>query len=99
MGLVRDAAGDRFDDLELNILVFATSIGADDDASRKGVADAFGIGLDDLDASPYAWVGDAKRVADKLRAARDRWGTSYFVLQGGATLEQAAPVIAELAGT
>jgi hypothetical protein len=38
-------------------------------------------------------------VCDQLRAARDRWGTSYFVVQGDAGMTAAAPVVAELAGT
>ncbi|HWE55187.1 MAG TPA: TIGR03621 family F420-dependent LLM class oxidoreductase [Acidimicrobiales bacterium] len=98
VGWLRDAVGDRLDDLELNILVFATSIGPEAAAQRAGMAQMFGVSEDDFAASPYVWFGDAKEVADSLRAARERWGTSYFVVQPGA-LDQVAPVIAELAGT
>ena len=99
VGIVRDAAGDRFADLELNILVFACNVGAGAHAHREGTAAAMGLPPDDLDASPYVWVGEPGAVADQLRAARERYGTSYFVLQGKDAAEAAAPVVAELAGS
>jgi probable F420-dependent oxidoreductase len=95
---LRASAGDRLADLELNILVFATSIGSEP-GTREQMAKVFGVTEPDLAASPYAWIGDAKEIADQLRAARERWGVSYFVVQGESAIEQAAPVVAELAGT
>ncbi|HMC38441.1 MAG TPA: hypothetical protein VKI19_02190 [Acidimicrobiales bacterium] len=99
VGWLREAAGDRFSDLELNILVFAATVGPDAAAQRPGMAQMFGVPEEDLEASPYAWVGDAKEIADGLRAARERWGVSYFVVQGDGAMDQVAPVVAELAGT
>ncbi len=96
---LREEAGDRFQDLELNILVFATMIGQSASARREQMSELLSITVDDLDATPNAWIGDTSSVVDKLRAARERWGTSYFVLQGEAAMDQAAPVVAELAGT
>lgn len=99
LSILRDAAGARFDDLELNILVFASNIGPNASSKREQFAQGFGVSVDDLDASPYAWVGSPEEIADQLRAARDRWGVSYFVVQGDAAMEAAAPVVAVLAGT
>ena len=96
---LKDGAGDRFDDLELNILVFLTNIGADASAQLEPTAQLFGVTTEQLAASPYAWVGSAEEVTERLRAARDRWGTSYFVVQGEAAMEAIAPIVAELAGT
>ncbi len=98
LGWVRDAAASRFGELEVNILVFAATID-EDGSGRDGMAELLGITPRDLDDTPYAWVGEPARVADQLRAARQRWGTSYFVLQGEAAIDQAAPIVAELAGT
>jgi probable F420-dependent oxidoreductase len=95
---VRDAAGDRFDDLELNALIFFANITDDARALAEGIASAFSATPDEVLASPYVWMGTAGEIADKLRASRDRWGFSYFVLQGDA-MEPMAPVVAELAGT
>jgi probable F420-dependent oxidoreductase len=96
---LKDGAGSRFDDLELNILVFLTNIADDASSQLEGTAQLFGVTPEQLAGSPYAWVGSAGEVCDQLRAMRDRWGTSYFVVQGEAAMEAVAPVVAELAGT
>jgi len=95
---LRETAGDRLAELELNILVYGANIGEQASAAREGTAQLFRIEVADLDDSPYVWVGSPSQVADKLRAARERWGVSYFVLQGEPAMEMAAPVVAELAG-
>jgi probable F420-dependent oxidoreductase len=101
--LVRDAAdavaAGRFEEIELNILVFVTNVGPGGAATRDQLAGGFKATPEDVDATPYVWAGEAAAVADHVRAARERWGTTYFVLQGEQAMEQAAPVIAELAGT
>jgi probable F420-dependent oxidoreductase len=97
--LVRDAAPERFADLELNILVFVATVGPDATAGRERTAEMLSLPPADLDASPYAWVGSAAEVAEQLRAARERWGVSYFVLQGEDLIGPVAAVVAELAGT
>jgi probable F420-dependent oxidoreductase len=96
---VRKAAGARLDDLELNILTFLTHIGDDASERLEPTAQLFGVTPEQLAASPYAWVGSVSDICAQLRAARDRWGTSYFVVQGEASMDMAAPVVAELAGT
>ena len=95
---VKDAAGDRFDDLELNILVFFSTITDDARGMAEGLAGAFSVTPDEVLEVPYAWFGTVDEICDKLRAARERWGISYFVLQGD-VMEAMAPVVAELAGT
>lgn len=96
---VRQAAGDRFADIELNVLVFLTNVAADAGSQLESTAELFGIKPDQLRASPYAWIGSIPEVCDELRAARERWGTSYFVVQGAAAMEAVAPIVAELTGT
>ena len=95
---IRDAAGDRFDDLELNILVFFGTVTDDARGMAEGLAGAFGITADEALELPYAWFGTVDEICDKLRAARERWGVSYFVLQKDA-MDAMAPVVAQLAGT
>jgi probable F420-dependent oxidoreductase len=95
---IRDAAGDRFDELELNILVFFGTVTDDARGMAEGLAGAFGISPDEALELPYAWFGTVDEICEKLRAARDRWGTSYFVLQKDA-MDAMAPVVAQLTGT
>jgi probable F420-dependent oxidoreductase len=95
---VKDAAGDRFDDLELNILVFFGAITDDARGMADGLAGAFSVSPEEVLELPYAWFGTVDEICDKLRAARDRWGISYFVMQADG-MDAMAPVVAELAGT
>lgn len=98
IGLVRAAAGERFDELELNVFVYRTMVGPDWRSRRGDLADFFGTTAEAVDATPHFWVGDAARVADQLRAARDRWGFSYVVVHTAAAMRDAAAVVAELRG-
>jgi len=95
---VREGAGDRFDDLELNMLVFAVIVTDDRDGLVDKLAPRFGLSAEELADSPHVWIGSTAQITDDLRRWRDRWGVSYWVIQGPA-LEAVAPVVAELAGT
>ncbi len=95
---VRQGAGDRFDDLELNMLVFAVIVTDDRGNLLTKLAPRFGLSAEELADSPHVWIGTSAQIADDLRRWRDRWDVSYWVVQGPA-LEAVAPVVAELAGT
>jgi probable F420-dependent oxidoreductase len=95
---VREGAGERFDDIELQIRYFVAAITSD----RRGLADAlapgFGISPEEALESGTVLVGTVDEVCDTLIARRERWGVSYVVL-GDDTYEAFAPVVARLAGT
>ena len=98
LAIVRDAACDRFDAIELNVLVFICLITDDRRGLAEGMAPGFGLPPEDVMDIPYAWFGTIPEICDQVRAARERWGISYWVLQGD-VYEAMAPVVAELAGT
>jgi probable F420-dependent oxidoreductase len=95
---VRDAAGARFDDIELNMLVLASVVTDDRVGTAEMMAPLFGLAPDALDWYPHALIGTTGEMCEALRERRDRWGVSYWVFQGDA-LDALAPVVAELAGT
>jgi probable F420-dependent oxidoreductase len=98
IGYVRDAAGARFDDLELQSLVGFVYV--KDDAARvlQGIADAFGISLDDARLAPPCLVGSEDDIVASLQERRERWQMSYHVVDDNA-LESFAPIVGRLAGT
>jgi hypothetical protein len=49
-------------------------------------------------ATPYVWIGTVESICDKVRAARERWGFSYFTVFQH-SLEEATPVVTQLAST
>ncbi|MBI2708733.1 MAG: TIGR03621 family F420-dependent LLM class oxidoreductase [Actinobacteria bacterium] len=94
---VREAAGARFDDLELNMLVFFAAITDDRAGLVEKLAPGFGLPPAEVDGYPHAWVGSVGEITDELEAHRERWGVSYWVVQEGA-MHDVAPVVAALRG-
>ena len=98
---VRDAAGDRFDQLELNLLVASTQITEGGRATTEAVeatAEMFGMPAETVADVPMLLIGSPTEIADTLRRRRERWGFSYMVLQGDSDLAAFAAVISELEG-
>ena len=95
---IRAAAGDRFDELELNVLLFAAMVGSDRQSNAEAIAALFDIPVEDALASPHLCFGSVEEICDDLEARRERWGLSYITFPGDA-LEAAAPIVARLSGT
>jgi probable F420-dependent oxidoreductase len=95
---VRAAAGDRYDDLEINVLLFAVLPADDPGPSYEMLAGIFGIDPSEGPAVPHVLVGTTEIMCDALHERRDRWDMSYIICQGDA-VDTMAPVVAELAGT
>jgi probable F420-dependent oxidoreductase len=95
---IREGAGDRFDDLELQIRYFFASITDDRRGLAEAVAPAFEMTADEALDAGIVLTGTVDEVCDVLVARRERWGVSNVVL-GDDTYEAFAPVVARLAGT
>jgi probable F420-dependent oxidoreductase len=95
---VRDAAGDRADDLELQCWTAVAAVVSDADTVSENLASAFGLTPDQLRAAPVALIGPVEGIVDTLRKRREEYGFSYIVVHEG-EMDALAPVIAELAGT
>ena len=94
---VRAAAGDRFDDIELNMLSFVAEVTDDSAGFAAILSDMFGAPAEDILEVPAVVVGSLEEIRDTLESRRDRWGFSYYVFQGDAA-EKMAPVVASLTG-
>ena len=95
---IKAAAGDRYRELELNMLIFAGIITDDAAGTKAMMAPLFGLEPQDLDDYPHALIGSVESICEDLQRRRDRWDVSYVVVQGDA-MEALAPVVARLAGT
>ena len=94
---VREAAGERFDALELHVLVnFVRVTGHAGEVAAK-VARVYGV--DDAAAAriPHVLIGGHRDMADELLRRRDDLGISYITVPAAA-VDDMAPVVAELAG-
>lgn len=94
---VREGAGDRFDDLELNAWLAVATLTDDALGTAELLAPAFGAEAADLLDSPMVLLGTPGEIAEQLERRRERWGYSYHVLPGPSAVEF-APIVAELTG-
>ena len=94
---IKEGAGDRFDDLELQIRYFLASVTDNRQGFAEAVAPGFGISADDALEAGLALIGSVDEVCDLMQTRRDRWGVSYAVI-GGDEMEMFAPVVERLAG-
>ena len=98
---IRDGAGERFDDIELEIGAYMTIVTDHQEATAKAIADPFGMPVDDLLAGPHNLIGSVDYICEELQRRREVYGISYItVLDDGENnmVEQFAPVVAKLAG-
>jgi alkanesulfonate monooxygenase SsuD/methylene tetrahydromethanopterin reductase-like flavin-dependent oxidoreductase (luciferase family) len=96
--LVRQAAGDRADEIELHVRVHVAAVTDDQQGMADALAPALGISPEAALESPHAVVGDLEQVCDLLVSRRERWGISYIGLSEDA-IDAFAPVVERLAGT
>jgi probable F420-dependent oxidoreductase len=95
---VREAAGDRY--AEIEVQAFAGFVMITDDARSiaEGMAPVFDASPDDVLDSPVGLVGTLDEIAGSLERRRERWDMSYHVVPIE-QLDAFAPVVARLAGT
>lgn len=97
IGWVREAAGERFDDIELTIMVSDVVVTDDRSAEAKRLAAAMNVSPDDVLASPQVLIGTSDEMVEDLQRRRDEFGISYFVVLDS-NMEKVAPVVSRLAG-
>ena len=101
---VREAAGDRFDGLELNVYPSSWEIVVTDHAraeagrvidhlrARTGIE----LTVDEVLESPHLFIGSVETLVAKIQELRARLGISSFML---GEVDELAPVVERLAGT
>ena len=94
---VRDAAGTRFDDIEMSVLIFVLNVTEDRQAVAAGLAAAIGTTPETVLAIPHFLIGTLDEIADDLERRRERYGVSYVMIQGEGA-EDFAPVVERLSG-
>jgi len=94
---VREAAGDRFDSLELEIGAYFTFVTDQGQATAEAMAPRMGLTVDQMLNHPHALIGSVDTICDELERRRERYGISYVTV-GDAAADAFAPVVARLAG-
>lgn len=97
LGWIADAAGDRFDDLELQTRVHLAVVTDDRESFADAVAPALGLTGEQALQSPHALAGTVEQLCETIIERRERFGLSYITI-GVDALDAFAPVVARLAG-
>jgi probable F420-dependent oxidoreductase len=97
IGIVREAAAGRSDEIELNIRVFLVNVTDDRAGVLAGIAGMFGVDESMVAASPFALIGSTAMMTEEVLRRREELGFSYLIV-GGDDIEPFAPVVAALAG-
>ncbi len=98
LGWVKEGAGDRFDDLEIEIGAYFTVVTDHQGPTLEAMAPAMGMTPEALGQHPHALIGSVDYICETLQERRDTFGISYVTV-GSNALDDFAPVVAALAGT
>jgi hypothetical protein len=102
LGWVRQAAGNRFDELELNILVAVVMVTEDREQVAQFIAATMapnmGVTVEQALQVPYVLIGTVDQICDDLLARREQYGISYITVFEK-DMEVLAPVIERLSGS
>jgi alkanesulfonate monooxygenase SsuD/methylene tetrahydromethanopterin reductase-like flavin-dependent oxidoreductase (luciferase family) len=95
---VREAAGARFDEIELQTLVGFVYIKDDAPKILEGISGAFGVSAEEAKLAPPCLVGRSEdEIIESLEARRERFQISYHVIDEN-SIDAMAPIVARLAG-
>ena len=94
---VREAAGERFEEIELQIRYFLCAVTDDRVGLAEMMAPGLGLTAEEALESGVALVGTVDHIVEQLEQRREEWGVTYVVV-GDDVAEQLAPVVARLAG-
>jgi probable F420-dependent oxidoreductase len=95
---VREAAGARFDQLELGALIFKVLVTDRPRSAAEELAAAWGLTADQVLASPYFLVGSLAAVVEDVHRLREQHGITYLTVFPG-DVDTFAPVVAQLSGS
>ena len=97
VGWIREAAGARFDDIELSI-VSSVVVAENRRAAAERLAHERqwnGLSADRVLAMPSIFIGSVDQIIDEMQVRRERYGISYHVVSDS-SMEMVAPIVAAL---
>jgi probable F420-dependent oxidoreductase len=97
IAIVKEAAGDRFERLEINLWVSSAGLVGSGNSLIGSAAAATVRAATTIYGSPYVLYGTLKGVRDQLLRRRDKLGISYYTFPSR-SMETMAPLVEALRG-
>jgi probable F420-dependent oxidoreductase len=98
VGWVREAAGERFDQLELHMQVFLLSLTDEREAAAAGIAQFMQTTVEEVLSAPIVLMGTVQQVVDQIERQREAYGVSHLTVEQP-SMQAFAPIVERLAGT
>ena len=95
---IKAGAGDRFDQIELEIAAYFTTVTDDRDGAIAAIAGRFGADPAIFAGHPHTLIGSVEEICEQLESRRETYGISYITVSIRAA-EAFAPVVERLHGT
>lgn len=94
---IREAAGERFEHIELGAWTLQASVTDDRDVIVDAFAPRMGMEPEDLLQIPHVLIGSVDQIVEDLEKRREKYGFSHVIIPGDAA-DDLAPVVERLAG-
>jgi alkanesulfonate monooxygenase SsuD/methylene tetrahydromethanopterin reductase-like flavin-dependent oxidoreductase (luciferase family) len=95
---VREAAGARFDEIEMEISANFVDVTDDPVTTARRLGDQFGLTERDMMEHPHVLIGSIDGMCEELAQRRETFGISYLTI-GEDAATAFAPVVERLTGT
>ena len=92
---IREAAGERFQNLELNLFILGMVLNDGEEVGIDRLARRFAHSREQIMKIPHLLVGTVDQVVERLQETRAEYGISYPVIFDE-YMEQFAPIVAQL---
>ncbi len=92
---LREAAGDRYEQLEVSTLVQQTHVGSGSSEVREATATRMSVDPSLIDETPFMLIGSENQIVEKLQALREDFGIHHVVSRDP---DDFAPIVAALNG-
>lgn len=97
MDWIKGAAGDRFKDIELNVLTVAVAVTNNKQQTMAELFANLPLPAETMLSLPFALVGSEEEITGELEEYREQYGITYYIIWDR-DMEMFAPVVARMAG-
>jgi probable F420-dependent oxidoreductase len=104
---IREAAGDRFDQIQLNVTMRELRVTQDRGAAARellnrwsaapGMANVEQLSEEDVLESPFVAIGTVEQIVEQFEMARERWGFAFLEIYNS-DFDTVGPIIERLNG-
>ena len=94
---IKEGAGNRFNDIELEIGAYLTIVTDNQTETAKSFTDMLGMSVEEVLSFPHALIGSVDYICEELEKRRELFGITYISFPDSAA-ESAIPIVEKLSG-